>query len=96
MASIYDRADIYDLIENENRFQFNQKHWQTVLEGKEIHSLLDVSIGSGSLTLPLSGLGVALFGSDLSASMLARCEKKAAARSIPITLKQADFRTVSA
>ena len=96
MASIYDRADIYDLIEDDNRFQFNQKHWQTVLEGKEIHSLLDVSIGSGSLTLPLAGLGVELFGSDLSASMLARCEKKAAVRDIPIILKQSDFRTVSA
>ena len=96
MASIYDRADIYDLIEDEKRFSFNQRHWQTVLEGKGIHSLLDVSIGSGSLTLPLAELGVELFGSDLSDSMLARCEKKAAARSIPIALKQADFRKVSA
>ena len=95
MASIYDRADIYDLIEDEKRFSFNQRHWQIVLEGKEIHSLLDVSIGSGSLTLPLAELGVELFGSDLSASMLTRCEKKAAARGVPITLKQADFRKVS-
>lgn len=96
MASIYDRAEIYDLIEDEKRFQFNKKHWQAVLAGKEICDLLDVSIGSGSLTLPLAGLGVELFGSDLSASMLARCEKKAAVRDIPIILKQSDFRTVSA
>lgn len=95
LASIYDRADIYDLIDDENRFGFNQKHWQAVLTGKEIHTLLDVSIGSGSLTLPLAGLGVELFGSDLSASMLERCKTKAAARGIPITLKQADFRKVS-
>ena len=95
MASIYDRADIYDLIEDEHRYLFNQAHWKTVLEGKAVHTLLDVSIGSGSLTLPLAELGVALSGSDLSEAMLARCREKAAARGIPITLRQADFRSVA-
>ena len=51
MASLYDRTDIYDLLENEDRFQTTKTHWQTVFAGNEIRTLLDVSIGSGTLTL---------------------------------------------
>ena len=34
MASLYDRTDIYDLLENEDRFQTTKTHWQTVFAGK--------------------------------------------------------------
>ena len=53
MATLYDRTDIYDLFENVEKFQAVKKHWVKVLEGKEIQSLLDVSIGTGSLTRPM-------------------------------------------
>ena len=49
MASIYDRADIYDLFEDENRYEVYKRHWETVLEGKRIQTMLDVSIGTGSV-----------------------------------------------
>ena len=39
MASLYDRTDIYDLLENEDRFQTTKTHWQTVFAGKEIRTL---------------------------------------------------------
>lgn len=92
MASLYDRTDIYDLLENEDRFQTTKTHWQTVFAGKEIRTLLDVSIGSGNLTLPLCTLGTAVTGSDLSETMLGKCRTKAAARGFPVELHQADFR----
>ena len=39
MADLYDRADIYDLFDSEDRFK---RHWQRLQEGKGITSLLDV------------------------------------------------------
>ncbi len=95
MASIYDRADIYDLIEDDSRREIYRKHWETIGNGRNIKSLLDISIGSGNVTLPAADLGVRLSGSDLSKAMLERCQKKAEAGKIDIELKCCDFRSVS-
>lgn len=95
MATIYDRADIYDLLESEERSAAYQKHWERVLGGTGVRSLLDVSIGSGGVTLPLGALGVELSGSDLSETMLERCGRKAAAQGLPVELRQSDFRNLS-
>lgn len=95
MASIYDRADIYDLIEDESRYNVYKEHWATIFKNRPIHSLLDVSIGSGNVTLPAADCGIRLSGSDLSNSMLENCRKKANSKGIDIELKCCDFRTVS-
>lgn len=95
MASIYDRADIYDLLEDENRYNIYRKHWETVLKDRPIETLLDVSIGSGSVTLPLLDLGVRLAGSDLSECMLEKCSKKAEAKHRELSIQCCDFRTVA-
>lgn len=44
MASIYNKADIYDLLENQEHLEAYKKHWETLLRGKRIHSFLDISI----------------------------------------------------
>lgn len=95
MASVYDRTDIYDLFDSPKKDAQTLSHWQTVFDGRPIRSVLDVSIGTGSLTLPLAQLGVSLYGSDLSGSMLARCRKKADERGIAIDLRQSDFRDLT-
>lgn len=95
MASLYDRADIYDLIEDENRHSVYKKHWEKIMENRHIETLLDVSIGSGNVTLPLSELGVSISGSDLSSSMLENCAKNARNKNININLQCCDFREVS-
>lgn len=95
MEKLYDRADIYDLLENDSRYEIIKGHWQYLLEGKSVHSLLDVSIGSGNMTLPVLKLGIELYGSDLSETMLDRCGKKAAAKGYPVSLQCSDFREVS-
>lgn len=92
MGSLYDRADIYDLFEDDTRYQAYKKHWQTIFEGKNVHTMLDVSIGSGSVTLPVVELGIELSGSDLSETMLDKCRKKAKHN---IELKCSDFRDLS-
>lgn len=94
MQRLYDRAEIYDLFESEYRYNFTKKHWETILAGKEIRSFLDVSIGSGTVTLPLADLGFDVSGSDLSEAMLARCREKAAKHNHNLTLKCADFRNL--
>ena len=95
MAKLYERDDIYDLLESEARDSITQKHYETVFSGKSIGSLLDVSIGTGCMTLPVHELGIQLSGSDLSSHMLQRCQKKCDARKIPATLKCCDFRHVA-
>lgn len=95
MPSLYDRADIYDLLETDDRFDAYKRHWEYVLRDTGIHSLLDVSIGSGCVTLPLAELGVELSGSDLSEAMLTNCHKKAQHKDYSINLQQCDFRDLS-
>lgn len=95
MATLYDRADIYDLFENEERYAAIKKHWKVLLDGKDIHTLLDISIGSGNLTLPLLDLGISLQGSDLSETMLAKCKEKALQRGYGIDTKVSDFRELN-
>lgn len=92
MPSLYDRADIYDLLENDDRFGAYKRHWEHVLRDTGVHSLLDVSIGSGCVTLALAELGIQLSGSDLSEAMLANCRKKAENRGYDLDLRQSDFR----
>lgn len=95
MSNLYDRADIYDLFENDDRFEAYKNHWTRVIANTGIRSLLDVSIGSGCVTLPLAELGVQLSGSDLSQSMLDNCRKKADKRGYPVQLRRCDFRDLS-
>ncbi|MCD7883994.1 MAG: class I SAM-dependent methyltransferase [Lachnospiraceae bacterium] len=96
MGKLYERADIYDLIESKERFEANKKHWAALLEGRDIRSVLDISIGTGSSTLPLLELGVKLSGSDLSQDMLDKCREKSANMRKEIELTQCDFRELSA
>jgi len=95
MASIYSRADIYDIFDNQERYEVYKNHWKTIMEGRNIHSMLDVSIGSGSVTLPVLDLGIHLSGSDLSSDMLRRCAQKLSVRGMGADLKCCDFRDLS-
>ena len=95
MSRLYDRAEIYDLIESEKRTEIIRGDWQEFLGDRKIRTLLDVSIGTGGMTLPLQELGITICGSDLSEAMLSRCRMKAAAKNRPIELKCSDFRDLS-
>ena len=92
---LYKRTDIYDLLETEERYQAVKTHWQTLQELAKFDTLLDCSIGSGNLTLPLCELGVQVFGSDLSYELLEACDKKAKSRGFSLKLRQSDFRRLS-
>ena len=95
MSSIYDQADIYDLVETRAYAEGYKRHWEALLRGKEIRTLLDVSIGTGSVTLPLCELGVQVFGSDLNGDMLEKCRSKAEKAGYEVELRRSDFRELS-
>jgi ubiquinone/menaquinone biosynthesis C-methylase UbiE len=95
MAKLYDRADIYDLIESDVRTEIIRKDWEEFLGNRKIDTVLDVSIGSGGLTLPLQDLGIEVYGSDLSEAMLSKCATKANKKGKSIELKCSDFRDLS-
>ena len=95
MSKLYDRADIYDLIDSDQRTDAIRRDWKLFLDNREIHAMLDVSIGTGSMTLPLQELDIEISGSDLSEAMLARCEMKASAKGKPVELKHCDFRDLT-
>ena len=95
MGKLYERAEIYDLIESEQHSEFVKNDWKEFFGEIEIHTLLDVSIGSGGLTLPLRDLGIKIYGSDLSETMLERCKQKASDKGFEIELKCSDFRDLS-
>ncbi len=95
MNQLYDRADIYDLIESEGRTDIARKDWKNFLEGRAVQTFLDVSIGTGGMTLPLQELGIKIYGSDLSETMLEKCRKKALEKQKPIDLRCSDFRDLS-
>ena len=96
MGRLYDRAEIYDLMEDDARYMWNLGHWQKLFQNKGIQTMLDVSIGSGAMTLPVLDMGITLSGSDLSESMLKRCREKAEKKGCYIRTVQCDFRKVSA
>lgn len=95
MATIYDRTDIYDLLESEEKYVATRMHWETILKGKNVYSLLDVSIGTGNLTLPLLDIGIDLHGSDLNEKMLCKCRDKADAKGHSVDLRVSDFRELT-
>ena len=95
MASLYDRVELYDLFDSDRKYKQTILHWQKVFGNAYVNSLLDVSIGTGSLTLPLAELNVELYGSDISRLMLKRCEQKAEEKNIQVNLKQCDFRSLN-
>ena len=95
MASIYDRTELYDLFDTPDRQAVYREHWHTLFAGKQVHTMLDVSIGSGNVTLPALELNVSLCGSDLSEPMLTACAQKLDSRGLAAELHQADFRELS-
>lgn len=95
MEKLYDRAEIYNLIESDARTEIIRNDWKHFLADRSIKTFLDVSIGSGGMTLPLQELGIEIFGSDLSESMLQRCREKSLEKGTNVELKCCDFRDLS-
>ena len=92
MADLYDYPDIYDERFTEGANNAYRQHYEKILAGKGINTILDCSFGTGNLSFPLAELGYQLTGSDISGAMLAKAAEKAKAKGFDIELAQCDFR----
>ncbi len=92
MADLYDYPEIYDERFTDRANQAYKQHYEKMLAGKPIRSILDCSFGTGCLTFPLAELGYQVTGSDISAPMLEQGAKKAEEKGLPVDLLQCDFR----
>jgi len=95
MPDLYSNTEFYDLLETDRKYAAVKRNWASLLEGKEIRTMLDVSIGTGTMTLPVCELGIELTGSDLSRDMLDKCAAKAAEKGFTVPLVQSDFCTAA-
>ena len=95
MADLYDFPDIYDERFTDRANQAYKSHYEKMLAGKDIRTVLDCSFGTGNLTFPLAELGYEVSGSDISGSMLEKAREKAAAKGFQIPLTQCAFRELS-
>ena len=69
MSRLYDRADIYDLIDSDQRTEMIRRDWKEFLNERDIHTMLDVSIGTGSMKLAEDSSGRPVFyAMDLNAN----------------------------
>ena len=96
MADMYDYPEIYDERFTEAANTAYREHYRKLLDGCDIHDILDCSFGTGNLTFELCELGYNVWGSDISQSMLEQGAKKAATKGFDVPLVQADFRELSA
>lgn len=95
MASLYNDVDIYDMSFTPRQHDMVRDHWQKLLGTDRSLTVLDCSIGTGNLTLPIAELGHTLSGSDLRPTMLQRCQEKAELSGLSADLRIADFRQLA-
>lgn len=83
----YQDAELYDT-ENE----MHQADVECLLNFAEQYGgpIVDLACGTGRATIPLAQAGYQVVGIDLSSSMLAQAEKKAASRQVDVTWLQQD------
>ena len=92
LDTIISDAELYDIF-NANCVE-DIDWYKTVLSGST--NVLELGIGTGRVAIPLSKMGIKVFGVDNSADMLSRLEKKIKKENITnINFQNQDFRHLS-
>ena len=92
---LYNYPDIYDERFTEGANQAYREHYRKMFDGCDITDILDCSFGTGCLSFCLCELGYALYGSDLSESMLGKAREKAKQKGVSVPLVCCDFRELT-
>jgi SAM-dependent methyltransferase len=94
MDNYRDFAGRYDLFYDEfgERDPDTVKFFRSLFERKGVRSVLDCACGTGRDLPMFNALGLEVFGSDVSPSMLAQAEKNLAQLDLAIPLKCVDYR----
>lgn len=89
--NLYENADIYDLVYNNQSNQRLMDYYAMVFKDKQITTIHDCSFGTGHLSFALADMGYQVSGSDISNDMLNNAKKNAQNRYLDIHLVQSDF-----
>lgn len=89
MDSLYDDADLYDLIAPPDPAMAGFYVGEAGGRGRRV---LELACGSGRITAPLAANGAEVVGVDISPTMLNRAEAALAERGLAATLLQGDMR----
>lgn len=89
MDSLYDDADLYDLVAPPD---VAMERFYVETAGGPGQRVLELACGSGRFTAPLAASGALVIGGDLSETMLARARITAAERGVSAEFVQLDMR----
>lgn len=92
MNSLYDDADLYDLVAPRNA---DMEQFYVEAAGGTGRRVLDLACGSGRFTAPLTASGADVTGADLSPTMLARARHTLAEQGLNAKLIECDMREFS-
>ncbi|TYB32138.1 MAG: class I SAM-dependent methyltransferase [Candidatus Mcinerneyibacterium aminivorans] len=93
--SFYNYPELYDMFFTDKQHEKIKDFYRYVFEDKNIKTILDVSIGTANLTLPLAELGYEIAGTDLNKNMLEKAKEKFADKNIDIDLRICNFKNIS-
>lgn len=89
MDSLYDDADLYDLVAPPDAAM---ERFYVEAAGGPGRRVLELACGSGRFTVPLAASGALVTGGDISETMLARARAVAAERGVSAEFLQLDMR----
>ena len=89
MASLYDSADLYDLIAPRDQVMETFYRDAALANGPRV---LELACGSGRLAVPLAKAGLAVTGIDLAEPMLARARARALEQQVELEAHVLDMR----
>ena len=96
MEILYEDAELYDIIHDDQRNEIIKGFWEKIdLKQYGIKTIHDCSIGTGQMTIPLAILGYQVSGSDISQNMLKKCGTNCKHYNVNIPLTQCDFMNLS-
>ena len=93
--SYYNYPELYDLFFTEKHHKMIKDFYSYMFEDKDISSFLDVSIGTGNLTLPLAEMGYEVAGADINKNMIEKAREKIKNQDLDVQLKVCDFQNIS-
>lgn len=91
MDSLYDDADLYDLVAPRDEAM---ERFYTEAAGGPGRRTLDLACGSGRFTIPLAASGAQVTGVDLAPQMLAQARKSLTTHGLDARLLQGDMRSL--
>lgn len=91
----YDFPDAYDLFFTEDFDQDCQRFYQAIFAKKKLKEMIDCTVGTGKMAIPLAKLGYTVSGCDINSRMIRKAKQNFANDNIVANLFQCDILELS-